>query len=173
MWQYFYLCCAQLWLELSVSQLPWTQLLHNFWSASVPKLHVSLPSQCWLQHKLDSSNTCSNSELSPVSGGWSSNAPISVRIVTLWSRMWWQRKPIFQFKKGGRRGNPPASTCHPLLLTEGEGRMLIFARHKFNHVLDLEIKIKVCNATTGTFSFTVNFDPVISSASWKSNCNAS
>lgn len=127
-----YFCCALLWLVLWVPQLPWTQLFHNFWSASVPKLHVSLPSQCWLQHKLDSSNTCSNRELSPVSGGWSSNAPISVRIVTLWSRIWWEWKPIFQFKKnkgglgGRRRENPPASTCHPLLLTEGEGRLLIF-----------------------------------------------
>lgn len=74
-----------------------------------------------------------------------------------------EKKTFSNFKKGGGgRENPPAHTCHPLLRTEGEGRVDICARHKSNHVADLEIEIKVCNATVATFSLIVDLDPVAS-----------
>lgn len=79
-----------------------------------------------------------------------------------------KKKTFSNLKKGvGGKENPPAHTYHPLLRTEGEGRVDFFARHKSNHVPDLEIEIKVCNATAARFSLTVNLDPVASKTSWR------
>lgn len=52
-------------------------------STTVSKLHVSLPSHCWLQHRLDSWYTCSIREWAPVSGDWpvSKCAPFSILII--------------------------------------------------------------------------------------------
>lgn len=51
-------------------------------SALVSKLHVNLPSHCWLQHRLDSWYTCSVRQWAPVSGSWpmSKYAPFSIWI---------------------------------------------------------------------------------------------
>lgn len=40
------------------------------WSSLASKLYVSLPSLCWLQHRLDSRYTCSSKDWDPVSGDW-------------------------------------------------------------------------------------------------------
>lgn len=58
-------------------------------SALVSKLHVSLPSHCWLQHRLDSWYTCSIREWALVSGGWPSMHPLAFSLLTLWQHILW------------------------------------------------------------------------------------